>query len=159
MNAVVCGAQKFVCTTIQPTELPYGILYDWHGAADFVADYLNFLPLEPPHELVSCYLLIVLYANRQTLEWFCIILNCSPLDLKPKYDYEMSSMILDSCSIWLLHLREANQKAVLFPFVFEYVTAQHHYLFCQNADSNSVNIMCRLLYSVPKMLLQLPIHQ
>jgi len=48
----VCGVQKFVCTTIQPTELPFGELYDWYGAADFVADYLNFIPLEPPHELV-----------------------------------------------------------------------------------------------------------
>jgi len=49
----VCGVQKLVCTTIQPTELPFGELYDWHGAADFVADYLNFIPLQPPHELVS----------------------------------------------------------------------------------------------------------
>jgi len=44
--------QKLVCTTIQPTELPFGELYDWQGAADFVADYLNFIPLQPPHELV-----------------------------------------------------------------------------------------------------------
>lgn len=51
-HVAVCGVQKFVCTTIQPTELPYGELYDWYGAADFVADYLNFIPLEPPHELV-----------------------------------------------------------------------------------------------------------
>ena len=54
-GVVVCGAQKFVCTTVQPTELPYGELYDWQGAADFVADYLNFIPLEPPHELVSIF--------------------------------------------------------------------------------------------------------
>ena len=49
----MCGAQKFVCTTVLPTELPYGELYDWQGAADFVADYLDFIPLQPPHELVS----------------------------------------------------------------------------------------------------------
>ena len=45
--------QKFVCTTIKPTQLPYQDLYDWDGAAEFVADYLNFVPLDPPYELVS----------------------------------------------------------------------------------------------------------
>ncbi len=45
--------QKFVCTTIKPTQLPYQELYQWDGAADFVSDYLNFVPLDPPYELVS----------------------------------------------------------------------------------------------------------
>ena len=44
--------QKLVCTTIRPTQLPYKELYDWDGAAEFVADYLNFVTLEPAHELV-----------------------------------------------------------------------------------------------------------
>jgi len=56
INVVVYGAQKFVCTTIRPRELPYGELYDWNGAADFVADYLNFIPLQPPHELVCSFI-------------------------------------------------------------------------------------------------------
>jgi len=43
--------EKLVCTTIKPTQLPYEELYDWDGAAEFVADYLNFLPLDPPYEL------------------------------------------------------------------------------------------------------------
>ena len=34
------------------TQLPYQELYDWDGAAEFVADYLNFLPLDPPYEIV-----------------------------------------------------------------------------------------------------------
>jgi len=54
-----CGLQKFVCTTIQPTELPYGELYDWQGAADFIADFLNFVPLQPPHELVSLFAFVL----------------------------------------------------------------------------------------------------
>ena len=45
--------QKFICTTIRPTQLEYRELYDWDGAAEFVADYLNFETLEPPFELVS----------------------------------------------------------------------------------------------------------
>jgi len=44
--------QKFVCTTIRPTQLEYKELYDWDGAAEFVADYLNFETLEPSFELV-----------------------------------------------------------------------------------------------------------
>ena len=44
--------QKFVCTSIRPTQLPYQELYDWDGAAEFVADYLDFVPLDPPYELV-----------------------------------------------------------------------------------------------------------
>jgi len=47
----VCGAQKLVCTTVQPIEL-----YNWHGAADFVVDYLNFIPPQPSHEQVSTFI-------------------------------------------------------------------------------------------------------
>lgn len=32
--------------------MPYTKLYDWDGAAEFVADYLDFVPLEPSYELV-----------------------------------------------------------------------------------------------------------
>ena len=46
-----CSLEKFVCTTIRPTELKYQELYDWDGTAEFVADYLNFTTLEPPYEL------------------------------------------------------------------------------------------------------------
>ena len=63
----VCHLQKLVCTTIQPTELPFGELYDWQGAADFVADYLHFVPLQPPHELVSCCFLSLFTANTNCL--------------------------------------------------------------------------------------------
>ena len=45
--------QKFVCTTIRPTRLPYKQLYNWDGAAEFVSDYLNFKALEPSFELVN----------------------------------------------------------------------------------------------------------
>ncbi|PAA91434.1 hypothetical protein BOX15_Mlig015216g2, partial [Macrostomum lignano] len=46
-----CNVEKFVCTTLNPTKLPYRELYDWHGAASFVADYLNYVLLDPPTEL------------------------------------------------------------------------------------------------------------
>lgn len=45
--------QKFVCTTIRPTQLPFKELYNWDGAAEFVADYLDFEPLRPSYDLVS----------------------------------------------------------------------------------------------------------
>ncbi|XP_070577144.1 dynein regulatory complex subunit 7-like [Ptychodera flava] len=46
-----CGIEKFVCTTIRPTLLPYQELYDYDGAAEFVADYITFIPLAPAIEL------------------------------------------------------------------------------------------------------------
>ncbi|XP_053396904.1 dynein regulatory complex subunit 7-like isoform X1 [Mercenaria mercenaria] len=46
-----CFIEKFVCTTIRPTQLEYKELYNWDGAAEFVADYLNFETLDPPYEL------------------------------------------------------------------------------------------------------------
>ncbi len=47
--------QKFVCTSIRPSQLPYQELYDWDGAAEFVADYLEFAALDPPYELVQTF--------------------------------------------------------------------------------------------------------
>ncbi len=52
-----------MCTTIKPTQLPYQELYDWDGAAEFVADYLNFIALDPPYELVN---IIAIYSKMVT---------------------------------------------------------------------------------------------
>ncbi|KAK4473299.1 hypothetical protein MN116_004464 [Schistosoma mekongi] len=46
-----CDIEKFVCTTLSKTELTYPELYTWNGAAKFVADFLNFVPLFPITEL------------------------------------------------------------------------------------------------------------
>ena len=51
--------QKFICTTIRPSLLPYKELYDYHGCAEFVAEYLNFEPLDPPIDLVGAYYFII----------------------------------------------------------------------------------------------------
>ena len=45
--------QKFVCITIRPTLLPYKEVYDYDGCAQFVSDYLTFVPLDPPIDLVN----------------------------------------------------------------------------------------------------------
>ena len=45
--------QKFVCTTLRPTMLPYSELTSWNSAADFLADHLIYDLLEPSYELVS----------------------------------------------------------------------------------------------------------
>ncbi|KAK7505575.1 hypothetical protein BaRGS_00003320 [Batillaria attramentaria] len=45
------GVEKFVCTTIRPTQLHFKELYNWDGAAEFVADYLDFDTLDPPYEI------------------------------------------------------------------------------------------------------------
>eukprot|EP00079_Xenopus_tropicalis_P024210 XP_012816760.1 PREDICTED: dynein regulatory complex subunit 7 isoform X1 [Xenopus tropicalis] len=46
-----CGVEKFVCTTLHPTLLPYSDLYDWDQSAKFVSEYLTMEPLNPPLEL------------------------------------------------------------------------------------------------------------
>lgn len=45
--------QKFICTTMRPTCLPYKELYNFDSCAKFVADYLAYEPLSVPNELVS----------------------------------------------------------------------------------------------------------
>ena len=44
--------QKFICSTVRPTYLPYKELYGFDGCASFVADYLNYESLTVPNELV-----------------------------------------------------------------------------------------------------------
>ncbi|TPX32812.1 hypothetical protein SmJEL517_g04139 [Synchytrium microbalum] len=44
------GQQKFICTTIRPTQLPFKELYDYRSCAKFVSDYLSYELLEPAHE-------------------------------------------------------------------------------------------------------------
>ncbi|GLC33992.1 Dynein regulatory complex subunit 7 [Pleodorina starrii] len=43
-----CGVPKFVCTSLRPSQLVYTELYDLDGAAQFVADFLSYEPLEDP---------------------------------------------------------------------------------------------------------------
>jgi hypothetical protein len=43
-----CGVPKLVCTTLRPTQLPYTELYDLPAAAQFVADFITYEPLENP---------------------------------------------------------------------------------------------------------------
>ncbi|CAF1459778.1 unnamed protein product [Adineta ricciae] len=46
-----CGVPKFVCTTIRSTMLPYSDLTEWHLAAEFLADHLNYDFLNPSYQL------------------------------------------------------------------------------------------------------------
>lgn len=46
-----CGRRKFVCTTIRPTKLPFTELYDFEGASDFIASYLDYEELAEPNKL------------------------------------------------------------------------------------------------------------
>lgn len=80
---VIVVLQKFVCTSIRPSQLPYQELYDWDGAAEFVSDYLEFVPLDPPFELVKTkseriftFSVLKFPASRNRLS-FCFVLLCS----------------------------------------------------------------------------------
>lgn len=48
-----CGKKKFICTTLRPSKLPYTELYDYQGAAAFVANYLEYEELAEPNALPS----------------------------------------------------------------------------------------------------------
>lgn len=49
-----CDIQKFVSTTIRPTSFLFYELIDcWNGPARFVADFINYEPLEDQLQLVS----------------------------------------------------------------------------------------------------------
>ena len=51
------GVDKFVCTTVRPTLLPFREVYDLEKTAEFVSNYLDYEPLElptrPPSSLPS----------------------------------------------------------------------------------------------------------
>lgn len=46
-----CGVQKFVCTTLRPTTVRHSSLYDWRECAQFVSEYLQFVPLDSETDL------------------------------------------------------------------------------------------------------------
>lgn len=54
-----CGVRKFVCTTVRPSKLSFTELYDLEPCARFIADYLEYEPLEnpimPPESIPSPY--------------------------------------------------------------------------------------------------------
>ncbi|KAJ1445509.1 hypothetical protein M885DRAFT_549673 [Pelagophyceae sp. CCMP2097] len=58
------GVPKFVCTTLRPTLLPYREVYDLLSLATFVANYLQYEPLEHPDDYPA-----VLPSPTQVLEW------------------------------------------------------------------------------------------
>ena len=44
------GKFKFICTTIRPTKVPYPELYEYEACAKFIADFIEYEELNPPHE-------------------------------------------------------------------------------------------------------------
>ncbi|CAM9659426.1 unnamed protein product, partial [Ectocarpus sp. 12 AP-2014] len=58
------GVEKFVCTTLRPTLLPYREIYDLEKCSEFVTNFLHYEPLERPTEPPS-----FLPSPGQVLEW------------------------------------------------------------------------------------------
>ena len=46
-----CGKNKFICTTIRPTKLPFTQLYNYQDCAKFVSNYLEYEELAVPDQL------------------------------------------------------------------------------------------------------------
>jgi hypothetical protein len=60
------GCSKFVCTTVRPTLLPFDQLYEAKPLAKFVANFLQYEPLEAPDAFPS-----VLPSPTQVVQWKC----------------------------------------------------------------------------------------
>ena len=58
------GVDKFVCTSVRPTQLQYREMYDVKKCATFVAHYLDYEPLENPTEPPTS-----LPSSTQVLDW------------------------------------------------------------------------------------------
>ena len=56
--------EKFVCTTVRPTQLQFRELYDLNKCSEFVAHFLDYEPLENPLSFPS-----TLPSSSQVLEW------------------------------------------------------------------------------------------
>lgn len=105
------GIEKFVCTTLRPTELPYRDLYDLEKCVGFVSNFLHFEPLEDPISPPS-----VLPSPSQVLKWsvgdsfdFAILL-CSLL-LGAGYD---AFVAYGAAPLWIT---TKDQTAMLCPLV------------------------------------------
>ncbi|KAK3749491.1 hypothetical protein QZH41_013464 [Actinostola sp. cb2023] len=72
-----CGTEKFICTYVRPTLLPYKELYDYDGCAQFVSDYLTFGSLDPAIDLPSslCSSTTVLTKQKGNCFEFSILLS------------------------------------------------------------------------------------
>ena len=48
-----CGISKFVCSSLRPTTMKFSQIYDWSQCAQYVSDYLQFVPLDSATDFVS----------------------------------------------------------------------------------------------------------
>ncbi|KAG8437291.1 hypothetical protein GDO86_008119 [Hymenochirus boettgeri] len=75
-----CDVEKFVCTTMRPTLLPYSELYNWNQCAQFVCEYLTMEPLSSPLELPHSLFSSATVLKRQSGNCFDFsVLLCSLL--------------------------------------------------------------------------------
>jgi hypothetical protein len=58
------GTEKFICTTMRPTQLPFLELHDWAQSADFIANFLEYEELNPPDQFPQ-----IIPAPSNTLAW------------------------------------------------------------------------------------------
>ena len=59
-----CGVEKFICTTMRQTQMPFLELYNWQTAAEFVSNFLEYEELNPPDQFPE-----VIPAPSNTLAW------------------------------------------------------------------------------------------
>jgi hypothetical protein len=59
-----CGVEKFICTTMRQTQMPFLELYNWQTAAEFISNFLEYEELNPPDQFPE-----VIPAPSNVLAW------------------------------------------------------------------------------------------
>lgn len=59
-----CQVEKFICTTLRPTQLPFLEFYDWEKCSEFLANFLQYEELNPPNVYPDC-----IPSPTNTLKW------------------------------------------------------------------------------------------
>eukprot|EP00639_Heterosigma_akashiwo_P011313 CAMPEP_0206382938 /NCGR_PEP_ID=MMETSP0294-20121207/13602_1 /ASSEMBLY_ACC=CAM_ASM_000327 /TAXON_ID=39354 /ORGANISM="Heterosigma akashiwo, Strain CCMP2393" /LENGTH=207 /DNA_ID=CAMNT_0053832803 /DNA_START=53 /DNA_END=673 /DNA_ORIENTATION=+ len=104
------NVEKFLCTTIRPTQLPFKEVYELEDCAEFVARFLHYEPLENPTAPPSC-----LPSSTQVLKWgvgdsfdFAVLLTSYLIGAG--YD---AYLVLGTAPKWVTHRDESRQRCPL----------------------------------------------
>lgn len=106
-----CGVRKFLPSTVRPCLLPFHDCYDLADAAQFVSDYLTFIPLDDPTKLPD--LVASTATMLQVRKGDCLDLSIFLVSLLRGAGYN-AYVVLGYAPQWVT---EADQSAVICPLL------------------------------------------
>ena len=93
------GCSKFVCTTVRPTLLPFDQLYEAEPLAKFVANFLQYEPLEAPDAFP-------VYSRLQHKLWTGSAATAST----SRYSYVVGSRVTGTTRTWSVATRPPTSR-------------------------------------------------